>query len=169
MDISEHKLGQTDKIIPLERIAENRNAALAIAQQSSRTLHIVSYDLDPVIYNHADFIAAVRRIAISSKHSKISILIKDTHKVINQGHRLIELARQLSSFIEIRKINPRARETNAAYLIGDETALVYRKFDRRYEGFVNFNDRGKCRQTLSDFKNAWGKSQPDPELRRLHI
>jgi len=166
---NEYTLGQTDNIIHLERIEENRNTALAIAQQTKRTLHIVSYDLDPKIYNTAAFISAVRSIAVGSRRAKISILINDTSTVVTQGHRLIELARQLSSFIEIRKRHPQEQEFNEAYLIGDETALIYRKNGRRYEGFANFNDRGKCRQTLSDFNSAWEKSDPTPELRRLHI
>jgi hypothetical protein len=53
--------------------------------------------------------------------------------------------------------------------VADETGLVFRKQAHRYEGIVNFNDRGRCRQVLSDFNDSWEKSAPDPELRRLHL
>jgi len=169
IDMNEYKLGQTNHIIHVERIEENRRAALAIAQQSVRTLHIVSHDLDPLIYDNTDFINAVRTVAVSGRRAKITMLINDSRKIITQGHRLIELARHLSSFIEIRKTTPGLRETNEAYIIGDETALLYRQFGKCYDGFANFNDKRKCRQTLNNFKGVWGKSQPDPELRRLYI
>jgi hypothetical protein len=95
--------------------------------------------------------------------------LEDSSKVVTRGHRIIELARQLSSFIEIRKINTDLKNISDAFLVGDETALVYRKQAQRYEGFVNFNDRGRCRQVLADFRDSWEKAAPDPELRRLHI
>lgn len=169
MDFSDYKLGEQDKVIHLETMDDNRNAATTIAQQSRRTLHIQSYDLDPLIYDDSDFIEAVRQIAVNSTRAAIQILLEDSRKVVSHGHRIIELARQLSTYIEIRKINTDLKNIADAFLVGDETALVYRKQAQRYEGFVNFNDRGRCRQVLTDFRDSWEKAAPDPELRRLHI
>ena len=169
MDFSEYKLGENDKVIHLDTMDESRNAAIAVTLQCQRTLAIQSYDLDPIIYDNADFIEAVRQIAVSSTRADIKILIEDSRKIISSGHRLIELARQLSSFIEIRKINTDLKTVSEAFLIADETALIYRRQPQRYEGFVNFNERGRCRLLLADFKDSWEKAAPDPELRRLHI
>ncbi|MGD8568392.1 MAG: hypothetical protein PVJ39_09915 [Gammaproteobacteria bacterium] len=169
MDFSEYKLGEQDKVIHLETMDDNRSAATTVAQQCRRTLHIQTYDLDPLIYDDSDFIEAVRQIAVGSTRASIQILLEDSSKVVTRGHRIIELARQLSSFIEIRKINTDLKNISDAFLVGDETALVYRKQAQRYEGFVNFNDRGRCRQVLADFRDSWEKAAPDPELRRLHI
>jgi len=77
--------------------------------------------------------------------------------------------RQLTSFIEIRKINTDLKTLSDAFLICDETALIYRRQIHRYEGILNFNDRGRCRQILAEFRDSWEKAAPDPELRRLHI
>jgi len=169
MDFSEYKLGENDEVIHLDTMDDNRTAAIAIARQCQRTLTIQSYDLDPLIYDNADFIEAVRQIAVSSNRAEIKILIEDSRKIVASGHRIIELTRQLSSFMEIRKINTDLKTISEAFLIADETALVYRRQPQRYEGFVNFNERGRCRLLLADFKDSWEKAAPDPELRRLHI
>ena len=169
MDFNEYKIGEQDKVIHLDTMDENRSAATAIAQQCHRSLCIQSYDLDPIIYDSSEFIEAVRQIAVNSTRANIQILIEDTRKIIGHGHRIIELTRQLTSFMEIRKINTDIKTLPDAFLIGDETAIVYRRQTHRYEGFVNFNDRGRCRQLLTDFKDSWEKATPDPELRRLHI
>jgi hypothetical protein len=169
MDFSEYKLGENDRVIHLDTMDENRDATIAVAQQCQRTLTIQSYDLDPIIYDNTDFIEAVRQIAVSSTRADIKILIEDSRKIISSGHRFIELARQLSSFIEIRKINTDLKTVSEAFLIADETALIYRRQPQRYEGFVNFNERGRCRLLLADFRDSWEKAAPDPELRRLHI
>lgn len=169
MDFTEYKIGEQDKVIHLETMDDNRGAVTAIAQQCRRTLCIQSYDLDPLIYDTSDFIEAVRQIAVNSTRAKIQILIEDSRKIVNHGHRIIELTRQLTSFIEIRKINTDIKTLPNAFLIGDETAVVYRRQTHRYEGFVNFNDRGRCRQLLADFRDSWEKAAPEAELRRLHI
>ena len=106
---------------------------------------------------------------MNSTRANIQILIEDARKIVGHGHRIVELTRQLTSFMEIRKINTDLKTLPDAFLIGDETAVVYRRQTQRYEGFVNFNDRGRCRQLLTDFKDSWEKAAPDPELRRLHI
>jgi len=169
MDFSEYKIGEQDKVIHLDTMDDNRSAVTTLAQQCHRSLHIQSYDLDPIIYDTAEFIEAVRQIAVNSTRANIRILVEDTRKIIAHGHRIIELTRQLTSFMEIRKINTEIKTLPDAFLIADETALVYRKQTHRYEGFVNFNDRGHCRQLLANFKDSWEKAASDAELRRLHL
>lgn len=169
MDLSEYQIGEQDKVIHLDSMDDNRSAAIALAQQCKNSLIIQSYDLDPVIYDDADFIEALRQVAVSGPRSQVKILIEDATRVVSQGHRLIELMRQLTSSIQIQKINTDLKTLPDAFLICDETALIYRKQTHRYEGFVNFNDRGKCRQILADFKDSWEKSVPEGEFRRLHI
>ena len=165
MNFNEYKIGDQDKVIHLETMDDNRNVVTAIAQQCQRTLHIQSYDLDPLIYDTSEFVEAVRQIAVNSTRANIQILIEDSSKIIHNGHRIIELTRRLTSFMEIRKINTDLKTLSDAFLIG----VVYRRQIHRYEGFANFNDRGRCRQLLADFKDSWEKAAPDAELRRLHI
>jgi len=169
MDFSNYKIGEDDKVIHLESMEDNRLAAVAVAQQCRHSLILQSYDLDPVIYDQADFIEAVRQVAISSPRSHVKILIEDPSKVVSGGHRLIELMRHTSSSFQIQKINTNLKTLTDAFLICDDTAILYRKQAHRYEGFINFNDRGKCRQILADFRDSWEKSAPESEFRRLHI
>lgn len=169
MDLSNYQIGEQDEVIHLDSMDDNRVAAVALAQQCKNSLIIQSYDLDPIIYDTSEFVEAVRQVAINGPRSQVKILIEDASKVVSGGHRLIELMRQLTSSIHIQKINTNLKTLSDAFLICDETAILYRRQPHRYEGFVNFNDRGKCRQILADFKDSWEKSMPEQEFRRLHI
>jgi len=169
VDFNDYKLGEQDKIIHLDSMEDNRNAAIALTKQCKNNVILQSYDLDPLIYDNADFVEAIRQVAVNSTRAKIQILIEDSRNVVSGGHRLIALMRQLTSFIEIRKINTDLKTLSDAFLICDETALIYRRQIHRYEGILNFNDRGRCRQILAEFRDSWEKAAPDPELRRLHI
>ena len=169
MEITELSLGESSQVVHVERVAEVRDYALALAQQAKSNLNILSYDLDHLVYDRPSFIEAVRGIVAGNRQASVKILIMDSSKIIQQGHRLVELARRVSSYVSIRKLNNDATNLMDAYLIADEIGLVYRRHAPRYEGFTNFNDRGQCRKLLNIFNNAWEKSLPDPELRRLYL
>jgi hypothetical protein len=156
-ETKQYILGEHDDIIHLESMQDNRDIALSMAQQARRSLHIFTQDLDAPIFDTPSFTSFVR------------IIVKDTKYAILHGHRIIELARRLSSHIHIRKASIEYKEYSAAYLIADETAYLRRSNGYRYEGIACFNARNDCRHLLEFFNTAWEKAAPDPELRRLHI
>ena len=102
-------LGQGDHHFQLHSTEDNRRASLALVQQGRRSLHILSYDLAPAIYDHVDFIEAVSVLARHSHHSQIQILVQDIGQLISHGHRIIELSRRLSSTIAIRQPHEQTR------------------------------------------------------------
>lgn len=148
---------------------ENTAAALELAQQAKRTLAILTQDLEPALYNTREFAEAVQQLALRSRYSKIRILVMDPTRAIHDGHRLIELARKLSSFIQIRRLGEDDRQIMEAWLISDETGLLFRPIAERYEGFYDYNDPAQAREKLRGFNEVWERAQIDPELKRLHI
>jgi len=168
-DFNEYILGESKEKIQLETIEENRMAAIALAKQASRSLHIFSYDLDPMVYDNSEFVDAVKNLAIGHSQAQVHIVIQDSRKIIESGHRIVELARRVSSSIHIRKTPAELKSHSQAFLIADKTGLLYRTIGDRFEGYVNFNDRFECKNLLDFFSSTWEHSTPDPELRRLHI
>lgn len=169
IDFENYTLGESNDHIEIETSDDNKRAALAIVKQAKRSIHLLSYDLDSVVYNDADFVDSLKTLAVRDRHSYVKILIINSEQIVNHGHRLIELSRQLSSFVHIRKLGDISKPINHAWLIADETALLYRSVALRYDGYVNFNDRRECRQLLTQFHEVWEQSAPDPELQQLHI
>ena len=168
-NIDKHILGQDSDIVHLDSMQDNRDISLAMAQQARRSIYIFTQDLDPQIYDTPGFIEAIKDVAIHDSRSFVQIIIKDSSKAVLHGHRLVELARRLTSHIHIRKASIEYNEYNAAYLIADETGYVRRTNAARYEGIACFNDRNECRHLINFFETAWEKATPDPELRRLHL
>lgn len=168
-NIENFVLGETDKQVALDSSEDNRIAALVLAQQAQRSLRIFTRDLEAAVYNTLDFIEAVTKLATLSQYSMIHILIQDSTNVVKNGHRLVDLAYRLSSKIKLRKPCDEYRNYNEAFLIVDETGLMHKKLADRYEGMVNFNDSLETRNLAKFFDEVWEKSDPDPELRRLHL
>jgi hypothetical protein len=163
------QLGEDGNTYQVEDSASLRAAAAAIAQQATRTVDILSRDLDAPVYDNDEFLDAIRRLAISSPRAHVRVLVHDSTPAVRSGHRLIELARRLTSRIGIRVVPEEKRSEPAAYLIADARAVVHRAYGERPEATLCFNAPRKARSLLHDFDATWEVSEPDPELRRLHL
>ena len=169
LDLSQYKLGETSPDIILESKEDNYAAVLALTGQARRSIHLFSPDLDSEVFNKHEITEQLKNLAVKDRHTIIKILIHDSRKIVLNGHQFIELARLLSSSIEIRKIPVELRAHSETFLIVDETGLLYRTQSDRYEGLLKFDDRRQCRHLLDFFNKSWEHSTPDPELKRLYI
>ena len=162
-------LGEHNQLIHLDTSDEVRKAALGLAGQAQHSVLIWSHDLDPVIYDTHEFVDSLRSLVRDNTRADIKILIRDTGHAVRHGHQLVELSRSLSSIMHIRHISPEVSSGDDAFLIADETGLLYRKEASRYTGYTNFSDRRDARVHILRFKELWEKAHASPELRRLHI
>lgn len=149
--------------------ADNCDAALAIAQLARRRLALFTHDLEPQLYGTAEFVAAVKDLALSGRMTEVRILLADSTRATKEGHRLLELARRLSSRIEIRKPHRDYLDLAETFLIADEQGLLYRKLATRWEGFADTHEPLQAREQSKLFDEIWQRSQQDPETRRLGI
>lgn len=142
---------------------------IALTQQATRNIDIISKHFDSGVFDNQDFIEAVKLLSISSKFTKIRILIHDSDPISKNGHRIIDLIQQLTSSIEVRKISEEYKSYNEAFSLYDGKGVIYLRYADRYDGFANF-DRPRLATELSNFFNeVWERSEPDMGLRRLYI
>ncbi|MDE1886895.1 MAG: acyltransferase [Gammaproteobacteria bacterium] len=146
-----------------------RQAALQLANQARRSLALFSRDLEPVIYDTADFVAAVQQLALRSRYSHIRMLVIDPQLAVSDGHRLIELTRRLSSYMEIRRPSEDHAKLAEAFLISDDTGLMFRPLASRFEGFADPDDPSQARNRLRQFDEIWEAAEPEQEFRRLGL
>ncbi|MGH8415419.1 MAG: hypothetical protein ACRESX_11880, partial [Gammaproteobacteria bacterium] len=145
----------------------NRDAAVRLASEARMSLAMFTRDLDPAVYNTEEFATAVRQLALSSRYSRIRIVALDPTAAIKDGHRLIELGRRLSSFIEFRRPSADHAKLPESFLVADETGLLYRPMASRYEGFADPANPSEARVRLRLFDEIWERAEPELEFRRL--
>jgi len=168
-EYSNHQLAGESRALTLENSSDNYGVALSMLQQTRRDVAIFSRHLDGRLYDTSKFIQALSHLAVQHPRCKIRLLLKDVEPLVKYGHRIIELSRRLSSMIGIRTIHEDYREYNEAYMVFDERGIIKRRYADRYEGIANFNDPKQARELLSFFNEVWNVSEPDPNLRRLHL
>jgi hypothetical protein len=162
-------LGETSGKLHLNGVSECRDAAVSLANQAKRSIYIFSYDLDSKIYNQADFLEAVKNLAIRSEHSHVKVLLQNNEKVQREGHRLVQLWRRLTSKIELRRPSPDYIDHTENFLLVDKTGYLHRRLYTDYEATVDFNSRFETNRLCMFFNEVWEQSEPDSELRNLHI
>ncbi|HEX5340107.1 MAG TPA: acyltransferase [Gammaproteobacteria bacterium] len=146
-----------------------RSAALDLLKVTRRTLALFSRDLEPSIFGNVEFVTALQRLALRSRFTHIRIVVIDPSAAIRDGHRLVELARRLSSFIEFRRPGPDHANLSETFLVTDESGILYRPLASRYEGFVDTDNGLEARKYLKQFAEIWSQAEPEQEFRRLGL
>jgi hypothetical protein len=168
-DFERFVLKQDSQTVAIDTSEACRLAAISMARQSARSIDIVSRQLDPRMYDNADFCEAVSKLLVGSMRARVRVLLRDTDAVVKHGHRLVSLSQRLSSFIEMRIPAREFDEYNSAFLIVDGAGVIYRTLSDTFEGTVSFNDPRKAQELDRQFEAMWQSATPDPNLRRAHL
>ena len=162
-------LAQTAGTLEFSNVQVLRNISAHMLSQARRQLIIFSHDLDARIFDQEPFLSGAKNLALRSRHARIKVLLQNNARVVKEGHRLVELARRLSSAIEVRKPHPDHLQLPENFMLVDDSGFVYRKLASRYLGVASFHDPLENRRLGDFFREMWESSEPDPELRRLYI
>lgn len=148
---------------------DNRRAAALLASQAHRQIELFSPDLEPVLYDQTAFIEALTQLTVGSPRARIRVLAKDFDRTIKQGHRLVELGRRLGSYVGLRKVHSDYQACNETFLLVDDYGLLHRRHSPRYEGVFSCKAPLEVRRLRAYFDEIWDRSEPDADLRRLHL
>lgn len=147
-----------------------RKAVQALLETARYQVDILSPLLDHQLYDQAPVINALRRVVVEGgRHSRIRILVADPGPVVQRSHRLVHLARKLSTFMEIRHLGNDDRIDPPSWLSVDTESCARWEPNAGYEGVVGPGCRGDARRMERAFNELWNRSSSDPSLRRLHI
>ncbi len=166
---TELRLGVSQLEIELHQRDETRHATTLMVAQCAESLEIFSRDLDAPLYDQADFLQALGALCRHHHNARVRLLVQQPLVAVRRAQRLIELARRLSSSIELRQPHADYHHHNEAFLVADRCGLIHRPLADRYEGSANFNHPVHAARALEFFREVWDRSETHPEFRRLHI
>ncbi|MFK8053693.1 MAG: hypothetical protein AB8F65_12045 [Woeseiaceae bacterium] len=149
--------------------ADMREAATAICSVADRKLSIMTRDLEPGIYDHPDFLDAVKKLILSRRFARVRVLISDPSRAIKNGNRLVTMGRRLNSFIEFRNVHDDYREVPEAYCIADGKAIAYRLDATRWDGIADDYTPPVASNYLRIFDEIWAASEVENEFRNMHL
>lgn len=148
---------------------ETRAAAVAIATTAKRSLAILTPDLEPGIYDHDNFLDVAKRLVLAKRYARIRVIVADPARAICNGNRFVGVARRLNTYIDLRNAHQDYRGHREAFLIADDTALLYRIDAARWEGIADSYDPVVTRRYLDFFDTIWNVSEQGPEFREMRV
>ncbi len=160
-------LGSTRQILADRE--EFRSAMVAVANVAIRSLAIMTRDLESGIYDDSEFLDAVKHLCLSRSYARIRVLVTNPNRTLRDGNRFVYLGRRLSTFVEFRHVGEQHRDRKEAFMIADESALVFRADADRWEGIADTSEPTIARRYLNTFDEIWAHSNPAHEFRQLHI
>ena len=168
-DIGALQLGADSRELVFDSRAEVGELAVAFTGQVQHRLLLHTRDLEPVIFDRQPFLDAIRAMIQGYRHSCLHILLQDGRSAVQNGNRLIELSRRLSSRIQIRRPPAEYLKDCATFLLADNSGYLHRPLYSRYEGTASFNNPATVLRLQQYFMQVWERSQADAEMRRLHL
>ena len=162
-------LAETEQTFYLHTAEEHQQLASRMVSQATRSVKILTLDLDPSVYDKPPFIAALKQFALRNQMTKVQVLLQDNNLVCNQGHRLTDLAQRLPSIVEIRKPGKDSPQHPETFLLADSYGYLLRRLSGRYDATACFYDRLKTTRLEEIFDEIWETGEPDMELRQLYL
>jgi hypothetical protein len=136
---------------------EVKAGVVSIADSAQRT--ILTRDLERGIYDSEEFLETLKRFVLGKRFSRVRVLISDPAKTTRNGNKLIGLGRRLEAHIDFRNLHQDYRgQLRAAFIIADETAIMYRADARRYDGIMGNYEPIIAQQYLREFDQPWEAS-----------
>jgi hypothetical protein len=164
-------LGENNEEIHVDTAEENRSTVISLAEQASFSLHLFTQDLDPRIFDNADFERSVFNLARKHRSSSIRILTQNSAKAAQQGHCLIRLAQKLTSSVFIHNTAREHKGEQSTFMVVDGTGYIYRprSTSKNYEAVFNFKAPQRAAELDDLFNEMWERSAADLQIRRLYI
>jgi hypothetical protein len=153
----------------LSTLEEYRAAVAELATRAERSLSIYTPDLEPLLYDQDCFLEPLKRLVLARRHARLRVLISDPARASRDGNRFMQMARRLTSYIDLRNVSPEYRGNPCSFIVADDKAIAYRQQCARWDGVVEFNDVSVVRRYLTYFDEAWAESQIQPELRATAV
>lgn len=154
----------------VESATEAVQAVEELMAAGLRKVDILSPELDPTLYDRLEVVDAIRQIAVTGgRRAEIRILVRDGAEISRRGHRLANLAQQLTSAMEIRRLADEDADDDTTFLIVDGRAVVRWDAGGDYAAVVEPEGRATARRLAHSFTDRWERAEPDIELRRLNL
>lgn len=154
----------------LTGIADFAARATQMVSGARTELALLSQELDRRVYGTEVFGEALRRFVLQHQHTRVRVLVNNTSAAIGNSPRLVELGRQLSTFVEFREVPLVRQQTlREEYLIADGRLWLYRETPKDLESRYHGHAPHLARHKLKEFDQLWNEATTAQELRQQRL
>ena len=160
---------QAEELINHSGESECINGVAAVLDHPLREVRIFSRLLDHTLFEDEQVLQALSRFVRSGPPTSLRVLIHSSSPAVSRGHRLVDLARRLTSKIQIRRVSAELQQDQHCFVLADQRAFLLMPDDHEYQAFSNQYDPVQSTALAERFDYLWQRAEADPELRSLSL
>lgn len=160
--------GNTDNDVQLDNNDDIKNAINKITETALRTIKIFTPDLQHNLYDNDLFREILLNFTRGNRHAQIQILVNDSSAAIQQGHRLIRLAQNLTSAMQIKNTPEEYQDTSMSFILIDQSDFVFKANSTANKALLT-DCKHRSNKLLEFFTPAWEQAELDTQIRRITI
>ena len=160
---------QEAPLVSIPGIAGYAERAAALTEGARIAVTVLSHDLDRRIFGTEAFMQAVRKFVLQHSHARFRALIHNPARAIQNGNPLIEFARSMSTFMELREVPADRKGVVEEYVVADGGLLLHRSSPEDLSAHFYPGSPHMARLKLKEFDVMWDCAEPVTELRDLRI
>ena len=163
------QLGGQSQRLTLSSAVDHNLVATHMLSQATRSMYLICPELDRQIFDQDNFSKVLYDLARYSRNSDIRILLHDSTDAIRNGHSIVNLAKRLSSYIEVRLLDTDYKSFDEAFMVVDKRGIIYQGRSRYYDAIAEHHHPRLAQELEKTFSDMWNHSHVDPNFRQLHI
>ena len=143
--------------------------AVALCQNASREICILSHDLDHRVFDNSELAAALSALARRAAQSRVRILVSDYRPIIQRGHRLLALARRLPSSVILQQLDEHPDWKGETLVLTDRSGVLCKPAESDQAAFCEPDSRARAERYRDLFEELWRHSGPHVEFRSVPL
>lgn len=162
-------LGQNTETFIVEGNENISQLIIHMAQQAKEHINIFSAELNHRIFDKAEVSEALSDFARKNRKSEIRILVKDTARIVQLGHRLLNLSHKLPSFVHIQVVNKDYQAMDRMFIVMDNVGYIDQPDSDVEKVKASYRSIPQGPENHKLFDQIWNKSKIDVNLRSLKM
>jgi len=160
--------GNYEKDIQLNSRQEISESVFQATENTLRTIKIFTPDLEAELYNNDEFRKLLLTFTRGNRHAQIQILVDDISNALQNGHKLIGLAQQLSSIVTIKDTPIDYQGTHISFILFDQADFIF-KPDSSSHIAISSSCKNRSNKLHEFFSSAWDHAEKNPNTTALCI
>lgn len=153
----------------INSFADLKAATELLMRSANRSIKLYTHNLDPRILSNRLIEKVIIQFIKKSRNSKLQILIYSEDDLKGVDHRLVAIAQQFTSYVEIRTTPKDFQEAPYAFYLVDNKSMLYRRYQERFETEKLSLPDATLKHKLSTFDTIWQQASQASFLRALHL
>ena len=162
-------LGEDANPLYSDTLTDTQQHVLSMAGQARHRLQLFSPTLNHRLYDDITLAATISQQVRDNRRMRVQILLNDPSACVARGHRLVDLAQKLSSYIEIRRTCNEYQHLVCDYLLADKTGYIFRKSAEQFAAEIDYHSPLKTDNYVKQFMEIWEMSTREQEFLRLYL